>query len=205
VRAAWIRTEGLSSMSESQKNMAIWGGLAVIGLLVLLAFGWLLQMIMVRPEIVGQTVVATPAAEVAGTPKVGVPIKAPVAVYRTTPALKKNLALPQQVIDDQRESVLASSKIAAGEHGKTVTTVINTETGKSETYVRTDPLPWLAFESRGEVGVYYGIKNGQQAVRIAARQDFVQVKALHLGVIGSVDLAAGRPDYFAGVGVAYRW
>lgn len=52
--------------------------------------------------------------------------------------------------------MIASSKLPAGERAKTVTTVINTETGHSETYTRTDSLPWVAVESRGEIGMYYG-------------------------------------------------
>jgi len=157
------------------------------------------------PEKAGEVVVATPAKEVTKVEKVELPVKK-ITVYKTTPTLKKKLSLPKPVIDNDAESILASSKIPAGERAKTVTTVINTETGFSETYVRTDPLPWLAFESRGEAGMYYGIKNGQPAARLQVRQDFIQVKALHVGVIGSVDIAAGgKPDYFVGVGVSYKW
>lgn len=191
-------------MNETQRSAVIWTAYGAIVLMALLAFGWAYHMILAKPEVAGQVVLATAAREVTMAPKVEVPLQK-ITVYKSPPVLKKKLSLPQEVVDDDKASVLASSKIAAGEHGKTVTTVINTETGKSETYVRTDPLPWFAFESRGEVGLYYGIKNGQQAARVQARQDFIQVKALHFGVIGSVDLAAGRPDYFAGVGVAYRW
>ncbi len=128
-----------------------------------------------------------------------------VAVYQGGAPLKRKLTLPQAVVDNDKESVLTSSKIPSGERAHTVTTVINTDTGASETYVRTDPLPWVAYESRGEVGMYYGYKGAQQAIRLQARQDFIQVKALHIGVIGSVDVSAGKPDFFAGVGVSYRW
>lgn len=158
------------------------------------------------PEKAGQVVVATESKEVAPVAKESVPVKAgKVTVYQGGAAVKKKLTLPQPVVDDKNAAVLASSKIPAGERPHTVTTVLNTETGASETYVRTDPLPWLAYENRGEIGLYYGIKNGQQAVRLQATQDLVQVKALHLGVIGSMDMANGKPDLFVGVGVAYRW
>jgi hypothetical protein len=177
---------------------------AIVAAGVIATGGWLYHVRNALPDKAGQVVIATPAKEVASVEKVEVPVKK-VTVYKTTPALKKKLDLPQPVIDDQQQAVLASSKIPAGERAHTVTTVINTDTGKSETYTRTDPLPWLAFENRGEVGVYVGVKNGQQALRLQARQDFVQVKALHLGVVGSVDVSAGKPDVFVGAGVSYRW
>lgn len=177
--------------------------LAVV-LLLAAAIGWLY--FKSAPEKAGQVVIATPAAEVKAVPVVDVAIASgKVAVYQGGAPLKKKLTLPKAVVDNNKESVLASSKIPSGERAHTVTTVINTETGASETYVRTDPLPWIAYENRGEFGMYYGVKNNTQAIRLQARQDILQVKALHVGVIGSVDMTQGRPDYFVGVGVAYKW
>lgn len=149
----------------------------------------------------GQTVIATPAKEVAKVERVEVPVKV-ITVYKTTPALKKKIGLPQPIVDDAKESILASSKIPAGERAHTVTTVLNTETGKSETYTRTDPLPFLAYESRGEVGAYYGFKQGQPVTRLQIRHDFIQAKALHVGVIGSID--SDRAS-FIGFGVSYKY
>lgn len=48
------------------------------------------------------------------------------------------------------------------------------------------------------------MKNGQQAIWLQAWQDLLQVKALHLGAVGSVDIAGGKTDYFVGVGIVYR-
>jgi hypothetical protein len=206
MRSARIRQPGFSPMIDFNKPASSWalpGAIVLAGLIA--TGGWLYHVRNALPDKAGQVVVATPAAEVAGTPKQTVQVKAGVDVYKNTPGLKKKLTLPSAVIEDEKQSVLASSKVPAGEHAHTVTTVINTDTGKSETYVRTDPLPWVAYENRGEVGLYYGLKGGQQAVRLQARQDFVQVKALHLGVVGSVDMVSGKPDYFLGVGAAYRW
>lgn len=149
----------------------------------------------------GQVVQATPAKEVAKAERVDVPVKA-VAVYKGGAKLKKKIGLPQTVVDDPKQEVIASSRIPAGEHAHTISTAINTETGKSETYVRTEPSPLLAFENRGELGLYYGMKQGQRVTRIQIRQDFVQVKALHVGVIGSID--SDRTS-FVGFGMAMRW
>src|SRR3990167_2366386 len=107
-----------------------------------------------RPsEKVGEVVIATPAKEVALVPVIDVPVRS-VKVYKGGATVKKKLNLPATVVEDKREEVLASSKIAAGEHSKTVTTVLYSETGRSETFVWSDPLPWLAYESRGEIGAY---------------------------------------------------
>lgn len=182
-----------------------WARPALIVVAAVALLGWLY--FKPAPEKAGQVVVATEAKEVALAPKVDVPIASgKVKVYQGGAALKKALTLPQAVVEDSKEEVLASSKVPADEHSHTVTTVINTDTGKSETFVRTDPLPWLAYENRREVGLYYGTKNGQATVRLQAKQDFIQVKALHVGAIGSIDMAAGaKPDTFIGVGITYRW
>lgn len=183
-------------------DWAKWAALIVLAAAAVI--GWL--HFKPAPEKAGQVVVATEAKEVKPVPKVEAPIKSgKVKVYAGGQNLKKKLTLPAAVVDDPAESVLSSSKVPTGERSHTVTTVLNTDTGKSETYVRTDPLPWLASENRGEIGLYYGMKNGQQAIRLQARQDFIQVKALHVGVIGSMDMMSGKPDLFVGVGVAYKW
>jgi hypothetical protein len=179
---------------------------AAVGTLAIVAAGWLYWAAHKPVEKAGEVAIAKPAPEVASAPRIDKPLKS-VKVYKGGSTIKDKLNLPPAVVADQKTEVIASSKIEAGERPRTVTTVINTETGASETYVRTDPRPWLAFERRGEIGAYYGIKAGEPTIRIQARQDFVQVKALHIGVIGSVDrtMATGHTDYFVGVGVSYRW
>lgn len=158
---------------------------------------------------VGQTIVATPAKEVLDAPKVDVAVKKPVKVYQGGAALKDGLKLPRLAVEDPDVEVLASSKIdGRDDHPKTVTTVLNVETGESETYVRTDPLPWFAMSSRGGVGMYGGLKNGEPAVRLEARQELFTVKAIHFGAVATVDQPiSGRAgtDYFIGLGAEYRW
>jgi hypothetical protein len=157
----------------------------------------------------GQTVTAAPAKEVARTPRVNVPVKAPVKVYAGGAALKGGIQLPQHVVEDEHVEVLASSKIdGRDEHPKTVTTVLNVETGESETYVRTDPLPWFVMSSRGGVGMYGGLKNGEPAVRLEARQEVFRVKALSFGGVASIDQplnGSSSPDWFVGVGAEWHW
>jgi len=156
---------------------------------------------------VGLNVVATPAPAVKKVAVVDKPIKAKtVKVY--SPSVKKSENLPVAIQDNPALDVIASNQVPADDHSQTITTLINTETGESQTFVKRDPLPWLALDSRGEAGLYMGIKNGQPAARLEVKQGVFQVKALHFGVVGTVDQpinSAIEPDYFVGAGVWARW
>lgn len=155
----------------------------------------------------GTVVIATAAHEVKSTPKISVQPKQ-LKVYAGGKGVKNNLKLPDPVVQDDSEQVIASSQVKADEHPHTITTTINTDTGESQTFVRTDPLPWFGLSSRGGIGIYGGIKNGNPAVRLEAKQDLFTVKALHFGVTASVDQPLNGPlgnDYFLGIGGEYRW
>jgi hypothetical protein len=151
----------------------------------------------------GVTVEAKPAAEVKNEAP-SVTIKPPsVKVFK--PAVKTNLKLPASVTNDDNVHVLASSKTANDERPHTVTTTIDQRTGEVTTYDRTDPLPWLAVNTKSEIGVFYGLKHGEQALRIEGRQELLQIKVLHAGVIGTVDATRQGVDSFIGAGVWARW
>lgn len=131
---------------------------------------------------------------------------APVIVYRA-PA-KAKLKLPDAVQSNVNQHVLASSTIAADDHPHTLTTVLDTATGQATTYDTLEPLPWLAIDTHGEAGMYYGLKDGHAAIRAEIRQNLLQIKAVHVQGIASVDQYLSGPisaDYFAGIGLAYRW
>lgn len=155
------------------------------------------------PAPVGVHVEARPAPEVAKVETERVAIAPPVRVYK--PAAKKKLALPESVQADPVKHVIASTKTANDERQHTVTTVIDTSTGDSITYDRVDPLPWVAVNTKSEVGLYYGLKNGAQAVRIEGKQELFQIKTLHVGAMASADMYDGRVDTFVGVGAWARW
>ncbi|MFZ5531479.1 MAG: hypothetical protein ACOY4U_10595, partial [Pseudomonadota bacterium] len=132
-------------------------------------------------------------------------------VIRTyAPPAKRDLRLPEVVQADAAKQVLESSQVPAVDHPQTVTTVIDTETGETETYVKRDPLPWFAWDAHGEAGIYAGLAHGGPALRLEVRQGVFAVKALHVGAIASYDQpltpspgegAAG----FIGVGVWMKW
>jgi len=155
------------------------------------------------PEIPpGVTVEATTAPEVKKEEKVEV-ATAPVKVYK--PAVKRTLKLPESVVADNDQHVIASSKTANDERQHTITTVINQQTGESQTFDRVEPLPWVAVNTKSEIGIYYGMKAGEPAVRIEGRQELLQVKAAHLGAIANADMMRGHIDTFVGIGGWVRW
>lgn len=183
-------------------SLSKWVAVALCALCVFLIC-WIVWKDYFRPvDRAGQVVAAAQAGEVAGQPTVTVPVT---SVQAYPDAVKKKLNVPKPVADDVKKKVVAASKIAASDRPHTVTTLLDTGTGQFETYVRSDPLPWAAFTARGAAGVYYGLKNGEQAVRLQVRQDLIQVKAVHAGVIGSIDQVGGKTDTFVGVGAEYRW
>ena len=151
------------------------------------------------------SVPATVAPEVKRAPTARKVVKAPVKVYAGD--TKAKLKLPADVIAAPQEDVIASTQVRGSERPQTITTTINTETGESRSFVKSDPYPWFALEPRGEARLSVGYRYDgsgllKQVVRLSATQDLIRVKALTLGATGTVD-SDGR--VFAGVGVAYKW
>lgn len=152
------------------------------------------------PAPVGVTLDAKPAPELKKESTVPVIVAAPIQVYR--PAVKKKLTLPAHVQADTNTHVVASSKTANDERQHTITTTLDTTTGQFATHDRTDPLPWVSVNTKSEVGVFYGIKDGDQVLRLQARQELLQVKAVHVGVTSTID---SDGSYFVGAGAWARW
>lgn len=151
----------------------------------------------------GVTVDATPAREVAKEETVPLIVSFPVQVYK--PAVKRKLKLPPAAIADPDTHVVAASKVKPDDRPHTITTTLDASTGQFTTYDRTDPLPWLAVNTRTEVGAYVGYKGAEPAVRIEGRQTLLQVKALHLGGVAAVDVMRNDVDTFVGVGLWARF
>ena len=143
---------------------------------------------------------ATPAKEVAKEETIPVQVAEPVQVYK--PATKAKLKLPKTVVDDAAQHVVASSKTANDERQHTITTTLDTSTGQFTTYDRAEPLPWVAVNTKTQVGLFYGLKDGEKVARLQAQQEFLQVKALHFGAVGSVD---SDGSYFVGAGAWARF
>lgn len=183
-------------------------GVAMIAMILLAT--WLLWSFLHRPVTAppaAPAVQATVAPQVKAEPKISTPIAAK-TVKTFADASKVRLRLPADVLANDNIHVIQSSRVRADDHPQTVTTVLNTETGESQSYVKEEPLPWLAVDTHGEAGIYYGLKHGERAVRAEIRQGLVQIKAVHVQAIASIDQPVSgliRADGFVGVGAVYRW
>ena len=182
----------------------------IIGILLVLSIlgiGYVLYDVLGSPRPVGSvSVVAGPAPALRLAPTVATPIKAPVKTYRGK--TKTNLKLPAKVIADDKQQVIAASQVKSSLRPQTISTTINTDTGAVETYVKTDPYPWFAVETRGEAKVAYGYKYshtiGMSApiVRMQLSYDAIRIKALTAGLTATVDTDR---DAFLGIGLSYKW
>jgi len=158
---------------------------------------------------VGVHVIATPAKQVEAIPKHQAVVKSgTVRVYESR--AKIELKLPEAIKQDEAKQVLESTRVNADDHDQTITTVLDTETGDTQTLVRREPLPWIAWRNDGSAAAYAGIKNGEPTARLEVKQSLFSVKTIRFGAVATVDQPLGysardSPDYFVGVGAEYRW
>lgn len=123
-----------------------------------------------------------------------------VVVYE--PKAKQKLGLDAATVADPGKHVLASAKLGANVRPSTVTVVLDESTGEAATLVRVDPYPWLGANPSGSLSLSYGIRSGTPVSRLAVTQDVLQLKALNLGGMATLD---SDGQYYAGVGVTYKW
>lgn len=140
------------------------------------------------PELAGEAIQARPAP----------------AVQHFASKAKTRLGLPEAVRHDKDRQVTASTRIPPDDRPRTVTSVFDFETGKTELYVRRDPLPWFAPLRSNEIGLAYGFKDDHDGpvVRVQGQAWLLQMKALRAGFVGSLD---SDGDWYAGVGFAVRF
>lgn len=183
-----------------------WPYAVLVAALTLFALVW--SYFKPEPAPVSVAVHATPAPEIAKTPKVETPV-----AFKSMPtypkAAKRKLDLPEHIQADDNKQVVEASKVPADDHTQTVTTLVDIQTGKTETYVRRDPLPLLALDYSGDAGLYVGLRNGAQVLRFEARQGFFTVKAIHFGALGSIEQPINNgqlpPSTFIGGGAWGNW
>jgi hypothetical protein len=181
------------------------GILAVLLLVIAVAGSAIYDRLTDRP-VGSESTLATPAPAIRKAPTAKVAIKAPVTAYQGK--TKAKLKLPDAVQKDDRQQVIAASQVKADPRPQTISTVVNTETGEVQQFVKTDPYPWFAIEARGMVGIAHGFKfkaalpAAERVTRLQVAYDVVRVKALTVGIAGTVDTDR---DAFVGVGVKYQW
>lgn len=178
--------------------------LVLIVVAMIAYFWWLLK----QPKPDQAVAAETPTAPVV----VKVPtVKTPIAggtVRTLKPAAKVKLKLPEPVVQNDDQQVTSATVVAPSERKTTVSTVIDTKTGETTAYSKPEPYPWLAVESRGEARLDYGYKmtrgelTPRPVSRLSVTHNFIQVKALHVGVNAALD---SDGTAFVGVGLAYRW
>jgi len=143
---------------------------------------------------------AAPAPELRREKTIPVQVAEPIQVYK--PAAKAKLKLPPAVQADPKQHVVASTRTPNDERQHTVTTVLDTSTGELNTYDRAEPLPWLAADTKTEIGLMYGLKGGDQIIRLQGRQTLLQVKAVRVGATATLD---SDGESFIGIGAWARW
>lgn len=160
-----------------------------------------------QAQVGGPAVVAVEAPIVKGRPKTSVALKKGIEVYKGA-TIKKDAKLPDAIQKDEKEQVVASSQVRADLHPQTITTVVDTETGKTQTFTKIDAYPWLAWEPRGSLGLAYGLKyqsfdhGSHQVGRLQGTYDLVRIKAFTVGATATLDTDR---DAFVGVAATYRW
>ena len=155
-----------------------------------------------QPMPPGVHVEASPAKFVRDVEKTPVVIERAI-VYK--PEAKRELKLPETIKADDKKHVVASTTTPNDERQHTVTTIVDSGTGEFTTYDRVEPLPWIGVTTKSEVGAYLGLKNGEPAVRIAGRQEVLQIKSVRIGAVASVDITQSDVDSFVGIGAWARW
>ncbi len=193
-------------MNEELKTFLVKTGVWLTGGVGFLVAVWFLVSALIATIQLKQpdqgSVVSAPAKELRKAPTKRV-ATAPVRAYDAGTKLK----LPADVVANPDQQVIAATQVKGTDRPQTVTTVLDTRTGDATQYVRQDPLPWIALETRGAARLALGYRYDgsgfvKQVVRMSVEQDILRVKALTAGAVGSVD---SDGHAFLGVGIAYRW
>ena len=155
------------------------------------------------------TVEAAPAPALKDVGKLEITPKHPIKVYAGGKKTKQKLKLPPSVVSQDSQQVLAGIKLdMRDDHPRTITTMLDTETGESSSYITKEPLPWLAVDTRGSIGAYAGFKNATPTLRLEAKQSLLQIKNVHIRATASIDQplqGAIQQDYFVGIGAEVHW
>lgn len=177
-----------------------WGKWAVASLVALISLVFLWPDRKTSPD----TAIATPAKEVKDLTKVAVPVKNPVKAYSGGSTLKKKLDLPADVVQDDTQHVIASSKVEC-DQPHTITTTINTETGEIHTYERHDPLPWIASDDHSRIGIYALLKNGTPTVSLQAQRGLFSIKSVHFVGRAGIDQPMSGGQMNTQIGFGAEW
>lgn len=147
---------------------------------------------------------AAPSSQLAGITKTVEP--ANVQVY--APKAKAKLDLPKEVQSNERQQVIAATDLPASKRERTVSTVLDLDSGEAIQYVQEKELPWLGKANDTRFGLYAGVKQTpygtEPAIRAQVSHDLFAVKEATVVLHGAIDATnSGRVDAFVGVGVEF--
>lgn len=125
----------------------------------------------------------------------------PIKVYRQ--AVKAKAKLPAAVVEDAAQHVTTSARLTTEDRPYTLTAVLDTSTGASTIYAKSEPLPWLQAKTRGQAGFLYGPRDdGVMVGRASVTVTLMDIKAARFGGGAMLDTDG---KWFAGVGVVVPW
>lgn len=132
---------------------------------------------------------------------VKVPVKEVVTIEKEV--VVEKLMLPDEVAKDTDKQVITTGEVTPYEGKTNVVAVLDTQTGESKLIAKQQPMPFIDFENKKEIGVRYGatIKNGMEA-DIYGRWDFMRIGNIHLGVYGEANTSG---DAKVMGSISYRW
>jgi hypothetical protein len=186
------------------KSVRLWVEIALTAAVLVFCYLWWQKLTEQAP--VGVAVEAKPSKVLSQVPTAVVPV-ASVVAYK--PAAKTKLRLPKPVQDDPAAVVTSATSVPADIRPATVTTLLDTKTGKTTAYITRMEMPWLAINVRGEAGIgYFQTRDGAVA-RLSIRQGLVSVKAVRVVAEATFDQPLGgnpaRSNAAAGVMALYQW
>lgn len=176
--------------------------LVAVGILAALSFSY--KLFWPRKAPVQGFIVAAPAEGMPEAPTESVTVTVPLRTYNKQVAAKK-MNLPPEIVADPKKEILTTATVPASEGGYTAATVLDTETGVSQTIIKEIPRPWFALGGQTEVGVRAGIGTNGTAAVVYARQDVFRVGKVNVAAYGEAGMNGDKAGAAAMVDVSIRW
>lgn len=120
-----------------------------------------------------------------------------------TPEARKRTKLPPAIFDQPETYLMAVGALQSeDDRSYTISSVLDRRTGETTVHAVADPLPWFDFRTKGNAGVYYGIKDGNAVLRGVVNQEAFRIKRITAGAHATLD---SDGEYFIGIGAQYKW
>lgn len=172
----WVK---IKEMSAEKKALLLFVALMIVSAVV----GWY-QYTPKLPTTEPRILATSPAAQT--VPKVTQQIET-IKVYDKQKLVTK-VPLPDAIKKDDTKQISAVSIVPSSDNKTEVTAVVDLNTKETILYAREIPPAFMAFESKGRIGVGYGIKqNGVNIAKVYADWAFLRVGDAHLVAQGEIN------------------